>query len=53
MTTRGFTEIESEQVAHLIADVLDSPGDEEVLRRVRREVSALCSIYPVYGPSAG
>jgi glycine hydroxymethyltransferase len=26
MTTRGFTEIESEQVAHLIADVLDAPG---------------------------
>jgi glycine/serine hydroxymethyltransferase len=25
MTTRGFTEIEAEQVAHLIADVLDAP----------------------------
>ncbi len=32
MTTRGFTEIEAEQVAHLIADVLDTPGDEAALR---------------------
>jgi transcriptional regulator NrdR len=37
MTTRGFTEIESEQVAHLIADVLDAPGDENVLARVRAD----------------
>jgi glycine hydroxymethyltransferase len=28
MTTRGFTEIEAEQVANLIADVLDAPSDE-------------------------
>jgi glycine hydroxymethyltransferase len=49
MTTRGFTEIESEQVAHLIADVLDAPNDEAVLARVRAEVSALCKKFPVYG----
>ena len=28
ITTRGFTEIESEKLAHLIADVLDAPGDD-------------------------
>ena len=49
MTTRGFTEIEAEQVANLIADVLDAPNDEAVLARVRDEVSALCKKYPVYG----
>ena len=49
MTTRGFTEIEAEQVAHLIADVLEAPNDEAVLERVRRDVSALCKKYPVYG----
>jgi len=49
MTTRGFTEIESEQVAHLIADVLDAPTDEAVLARVRKEVSVLCKKFPVYG----
>ena len=49
MTTRGFTEIEAEEVAHLIADVLDAPNDEAVLARVRSEVSVLCKKYPVYG----
>ena len=49
MTTRGFTEIEAEQVAGLIADVLDAPQDEAVLARVRGEVAALCKKFPVYG----
>jgi glycine hydroxymethyltransferase len=49
MTTRGFTEIEAEQVAELIADVLDAPADEAVLARVRNDVAALCSKFPVYG----
>jgi len=49
MTTRGFTEIEAEQVAHLIADVLDAPQDEAVLERVRGQVAELCARHPVYG----
>ena len=49
MTTRGFTEIEAERVAHLVADVLDAPNDEAVLAKVREEVSALCKKFPVYG----
>jgi glycine hydroxymethyltransferase len=49
MTTRGFTEIESEQVAHLVADVLDAPDDPAALQRVRAEVGALCAKFPVYG----
>ncbi len=49
MTTRGFTEIEAEQVANLIADVLDAPTDEAVLAKVRDEVAALCARFPVYG----
>ena len=52
MTTRGFTEIESEEVAHLIADVLDAPGDEAVLRRVRGDVIALCRKFPVYAAAS-
>ena len=48
MTTRGFTEIEAERIAHLIADVLDAPTDESVIERVRAEVSALCRKFPVY-----
>ena len=49
MTTRGFTEIEAEKVAHLIADVLDAPADEAVLAKVREQVAALCKKFPVYG----
>ena len=49
MTTRGFTEIEAEQVAHLIADVLDAPEDQAVLAAVRAKVAALCARFPVYG----
>ena len=49
MTTRGFSEIEAETVAHLIADVLDHPGDDAVIDRVRGKVAELCRKFPVYG----
>jgi glycine hydroxymethyltransferase len=49
MTTRGFTEIEAEQIAHLIADVLDAPTDEKVLATTRIKASELCKRFPVYG----
>jgi glycine hydroxymethyltransferase len=49
MTTRGFREAEAEQTANLIADVLDNPRDSATVTRVRREVEALTSKFPVYG----
>ncbi|ATE60851.1 serine hydroxymethyltransferase [Thauera sinica] len=49
MTTRGFTEIEAEQIAHLIADVLDAPEDQAAIARVRGQVAELCAKFPVYG----
>jgi len=49
MTTRGFTELEAEEVAHLLADVLDAPEDEAVLAATREKVAALCGKFPVYG----
>jgi glycine hydroxymethyltransferase len=49
MTTRGFTEIEAEKIAHLVADVLDAPDDTDNLDRVRKQVSELCAKFPVYG----
>ena len=49
MTTRGFTEIEAETVAHLIADVLDHQNDEAAIAKVRGKVAELCKKYPVYG----
>ncbi|MBZ0095416.1 MAG: serine hydroxymethyltransferase [Sulfuricella sp.] len=49
MTTRGFTEIEAEHLANLIADVLDAPTDEAVISRVANEAKAMCAKFPVYG----
>lgn len=48
MTTRGFALAEAEQVANLIADVLDAPTDEASIAKVRREAAALCQRFPVY-----
>jgi glycine hydroxymethyltransferase len=48
MTTRGFTEVEAERLAALIADVLEAPEDESVSRKVRDEVKRLCAKFPVY-----
>ena len=49
-TTRGFKEAEVEQVADLIADVLDAGGSEAAVAAVRAKVTALCRRFPVYGP---
>jgi len=48
MTTRGIDELGAEQVANLIADVLDAPTDEATIARVREQVRALCRRFPVY-----
>jgi glycine hydroxymethyltransferase len=49
MTTRGMREIEAEQLANLIADVIEAPDDERVAKRVAGEVKKLCERFPVYG----
>ena len=49
ITTRGFTELESEELAHLVADVLDSPGDAATTEHARASVRALTQKFPVYG----
>jgi glycine hydroxymethyltransferase len=48
MTTRGFKKPEAEQLANLIADVLDKPADDANLERVAGAVKALCARFPVY-----
>jgi len=48
ITTRGFTEIECEELGHLIADVLDAPADEAVTAAARKGVAALTARFPVY-----
>jgi glycine hydroxymethyltransferase len=49
ITTRGFTEIECEQLAHLIADILDAPGDATTVARATAGVAVLTAKFPVYG----
>ncbi len=48
VTTRGFGEIECEELGHLIADVLDAPADAAVAARVRDALAALTRRFPVY-----
>jgi glycine hydroxymethyltransferase len=48
VTTRGFAVAQVEQLADLVADVLDAPGDDRVLARVAADVTALCRRFPVY-----
>ncbi|MGQ9625405.1 MAG: serine hydroxymethyltransferase [Anaerolineae bacterium] len=48
VTRRGFKEEEMRKVAVMIAEVLESPGDERVLRRVREDVRALTTAFPLF-----
>ena len=48
VTTRGFSEIECEELAHLIADVLDAPADAKTQKRVTAGVKSLTTKFPVY-----
>ncbi len=48
ITTRGFGELECEELAHLIADVLDAPADAMMEKRVLAAVAALTGKFPVY-----
>lgn len=48
ITTRGFKETEACRVAELICAVIDNPGDETVIDKVRAEAGALCARFPMY-----
>ena len=49
ITSRGFGIAEAEQLANLIADVLEAPQSEAVQKRVLAQAQALCHKFPVYG----
>ncbi len=49
-TTRGFKHAQIEQVADLLADILDAEGAQSAIERVRPQVLELCRRFPVYGP---
>jgi glycine hydroxymethyltransferase len=48
LTTRGMRVKEMKQVARLIVRVLDRPGDEAEIERVRGEVHELARQFPLY-----
>ena len=48
VTTRGFSEIECEELGHLIADVLDKPHDDPTAARAKAGIAVLTGRYPVY-----
>jgi glycine hydroxymethyltransferase len=48
ITTRGFDEKDCSELAGLICDVLDHPGDAEVERSVLNSALELCRRHPVY-----
>ncbi|MFC1575786.1 serine hydroxymethyltransferase [Gemmatimonadota bacterium] len=48
LTTRGMGGGEMEQIALWIMKVLDDPGNEELVRSVRSEVTELCGAFPLY-----
>jgi glycine hydroxymethyltransferase len=48
ITSRGFGLAETEQLANMIADVLEAPHSETVQKRVLAQAQALCQRFPVY-----
>ncbi len=48
VTTRGFGQPEIERLTNWIADVLDDLENNATIERVRAEVLALCTRFPVY-----
>ena len=49
ITTRGYLEPDCVALANWICDVLDNPGDENVIAGVRENVTKQCRQFPVYG----
>ncbi|MCI5108198.1 MAG: serine hydroxymethyltransferase [Pseudomonadales bacterium] len=48
ITTRGFGEAESADLAGWMCDVIANMDDDSVIESVREKVLAICSKYPVY-----
>ena len=49
LTTRGFKEAESTELAGWICDVLDDVNNADTIERVKQQVLDICKRLPVYG----
>ncbi len=52
ITTRGFTEADSRELAGWIADILDEVNNQDTIDRVKQQVLDICARLPVYGLEA-
>ncbi|PID64767.1 MAG: serine hydroxymethyltransferase [Gammaproteobacteria bacterium] len=48
ITTRGFKEKETRQVAEWICDIIEDVNNDELIAEIREKVIALCEQFPVY-----
>lgn len=48
ITTRGMKEEEMKQIGEWIARVIEHPTDEALRKKIRTDVVALCSQFPIY-----
>lgn len=48
ITSRGFDEADSRQVADWCCDIMDNMGDESVIERIKGDVLELCKRRPLY-----
>lgn len=48
ITTRGFGDAESEQLAHWIADILGDIENPALIEKVKQQVLGICARFPVY-----
>ncbi|MDQ3510900.1 MAG: serine hydroxymethyltransferase, partial [Pseudomonadota bacterium] len=49
VTTRGYLEADCVELANWMCDVLDAPGDDQVIAAARDKVTQQCTRFPVYG----
>lgn len=47
ITTRGFTEKESERVAELMVDAMKNKNDDKEQKKIREEIRTLCKKFPI------
>ena len=48
ITTRGFNEQDSRDLANWMSDILDDMGNDDMIATVRAKVSEICARLPVY-----
>jgi glycine hydroxymethyltransferase len=48
ITTRGFSDVESAELANWMCDVIDNKGDQVTIDAVKAKALAICARHPVY-----